>query len=113
MISRLGLAISRVFHKICPDPFVIAILLLVFTAFVALIFGHFPAEDRGVLDRAETLLDSFRGDEGIWKLLTFGMQMCLILVTGHALAATRPVRSAIRALADVPHSPGGAAMLVC
>ena len=42
MISRLGLAISRVFHRICPDPLVIAILLTVLTFVLALIFGFDP-----------------------------------------------------------------------
>jgi short-chain fatty acids transporter len=41
------------------------------------------------------------------------MQMCLILVTGHALASTKPVRIAIDRLAHVPKSPGAAAVLVC
>lgn len=113
MISRLGLAISRVFHKTCPDPFVIAIGLTVITFILALTFGEYPPGDQGFRDRIETLLDAWRSDSGIWKLLTFGMQMCLILVTGHALAATRPVRALIRKLADRPRSGASAAVLVC
>ena len=112
MISRLGLAISRVFHRVCPDPFVIAILLTVLTFALAMIFGKVDPE-KNVAQRALALLDAWRSDDGLWKLLSFGMQMCLILVTGHALASTRPVRKAIEALAGTPRSAGGAAVLVC
>lgn len=112
MISRLGLAISRVFHRVCPDPFVIAILLTALTIGLALIFGKF-GPGQGPAARSLALLDAWRGDDGFWKLLTFGMQMCLILVTGHALASTRPVRQLIQILADVPRRAGGAAVLVC
>jgi short-chain fatty acids transporter len=113
MISRLGLAISRVFHRVCPDPFVIAILLTALTAILALAFGRFPSGVDTVGDRAVALLNAWRADDGIWKLLAFGMQMCLILVTGHALASTRPVRRVIDALAGLPQSAGAAAVLVC
>ena len=109
MISRFGLFISRVFHKTCPDPFVIAILLTFLTFILALAFGKYPPADNNILDRAEHLLDAWRADDGLWKLLAFGMQMCLILVTGHALASTKPVRAAINALAGWPTSAAGAA----
>lgn len=112
MISRLGLSISRVFHRVCPDPFVIAILLTLLTFALALAFGK-VAPGQGLAARSLTLLDAWRGDEGFWKLLTFGMQMCLILVTGHALAATRPVRRLIQKMSDLPHTAAGAAVLVC
>lgn len=120
MISRLGLAISRVFERSAPDPFVIAILLTILTAALALTFGVVPEQDRSLFDRLEFLLDSWRFDVrrapkdlvGIWKLLEFAMQMSLILVTGHALAVTRPVRWAIESVARLPRSTAAAAALV-
>ena len=59
MISRLGLAISRVFHRVCPDPFVIAILLTVLTFALALIFGK-VAPDKHLAGRALALLDAWQ-----------------------------------------------------
>ncbi len=120
MISRLGLDISRVFARIVPDPLIIAILLTWLTVLLALIWGRYPPDDHGLLDRIETLLDAWRYDDqrpaaqriGIWKLLEFSMQMSLILVTGHALAATRPVRGLIDRMAGWPQSAAGAAALV-
>ncbi len=113
MISRLGLAISAVFRRIVPDPFVIAVLLTFLTAIMALAWG-FPAEPgaerSGFSQRITRLGDAWT--TGFWDLLKFGMQMCLILVTGHALAASRPIAAALRALAGLPRTGGQAAALV-
>ena len=112
MISRLGLFISRVFARTCPDPFVIAILLTVFTVILALSLGDYGEANQSLLARATFLLDAWRADGGLWKLLGFGMQMCLVLVTGHALASTRPVRALIDAVAGWPTGTASAVVLV-
>jgi short-chain fatty acids transporter len=113
MISRLGLAFSRAFERTAPDPLVIAILLTLLTAALAMFWGRFPAGDTSLEDRAAFLLDSWRDSRtGIWKLLEFSMQMCLILVTGHALAVTRPVKSLIRSVAQQAKGTASASALV-
>jgi short-chain fatty acids transporter len=112
MISRLGLVISRVFHRVCPDPFVIAILLTIIMGIVAVAAGRFDSEPISLAQRAVAVLDAWRADSGFWKLLGFGMQMCLILVTGHALAATRPMRSMIVMVAGWPRTSAGGAVVV-
>ncbi len=110
MISKLGSALSKLFCKTAPDPFVIAVGLTLLTAVLAVTVGY---EGQGsVADKSKLLIDSWRGSDGLWKFLAFGMQMCLILVTGHALAASRPVRKMIDALAGVPKSAGSAAAMV-
>ncbi|MFG0304896.1 MAG: short-chain fatty acid transporter [Phycisphaerales bacterium JB040] len=109
--SRLGLAISRFFHVTAPDPFVLAVLLTVVAALLALTLGDFPDAPEG--DGPQTvLLDAWRADTGLWRFLAFSMQMCLILVTGHALAASRPARAAIDALARLPRSGPAGVLLV-
>jgi short-chain fatty acids transporter len=113
LISRFGLGISRVFRAVCPDPFVIAILLTIVTAALAIVFGSFEGSDRSLASRSLALLDAWRGETGLWRLLAFGMQMCLVLVTGHALASTRQVRALVDRLASVPRSGAGGAVLVC
>lgn len=128
MISRLGLRICEVFRRTAPDPFVLAVLLTLLTAVLGLVLG-FPGGS-GVswpefLDRAARLLDSWGGIErlangaakessslGLWTLLGFGMQMCLVLITGHALASSRPIRRIIDALAAIPRSCAHAAALI-
>jgi short-chain fatty acids transporter len=109
MIAKLGATVSRVFERTAPDPFVLAVLLTGVTFALALAFGSFPA---GETARASALLDAWRGESGLWRFLAFAMQMCLILVTGHALAESRPVRRLIGVLAGRPRGAGSAAVLV-
>ena len=125
MISKLGLRICDVFRRTAPDPFVLAVLLTILTALLALAFG-FPGESgAGFGGRVGRLVDSWGGIErlasgaakesstlGLWTLLGFAMQMCLVLVTGHALASSRPVRRLIDSLAAVPRTCAQAAALV-
>ena len=71
---------------------------------LALVFGF---RERGPDEAAPVvqLFDAWWNDQGIWKFLLFGMQMCLILVTGFALATSGPVRRIIDRLAAVPRGP--------
>lgn len=103
MVSRLGSLIARVFRKTCPDPFVIAILLTLLTAALCLIFTDARPWD---------VVDAFAGDKGVWGLLPFAMQMCLVLVTGHALASSPPLARMVQYLAQRPGSAAQATALV-
>lgn len=94
MIRRLGGAFAAVSQRIVPEPFVFAIILTVVTIFL----GKFVAGS------------GYREMIGLWgdglmNLLAFTTQMCLILITGHALASSPPVKRAIAACARVPNSP--------
>lgn len=116
-LARLGLGISRVFRALAPDPLVIAILLLVATCGLGLVFGDFRSSTPlSPSEKFTRLADSFRdtGASGshMWSLLAFTMQMCLVLVTGHVLASTAPVSRLLRALASVPRSGHAAAAMV-
>ena len=95
MIKTLSDTLSRFAHRWVPDPLILSILLTFLTLALAFMVGsQGPAE----------LLLSWGGGGGVWKLLAFSMQMCLILVTGHALGVSPPVRRAISALAGWPQS---------
>jgi short-chain fatty acids transporter len=111
MIAKIGTALTRVFAKTAPDPFVIAIALTLLAILLALTFGHYDGATT-IPEKANAMIDAWRGTSGIWKFLGFGMQMSLILVTGHALAASKPVRSMIGTLASLPNSAPAAAALV-
>jgi short-chain fatty acids transporter len=118
-VSRFGLVIARVFRATAPDPFVIALLLLLLTCLMALVWGDFgrsgPEGPGSLGQRLWLLADCFR-DPGsgphIWSLLGFAMQMCLVLISGHVLASAPPVRRVIDALADRPRSAPAAAAMV-
>lgn len=111
MIASLGRILTRVFTKSAPDPFVIAVGLTMLTAVLALTLGTYPGAET-IPKKANAMIDAWRGTEGLWKFLGFGMQMCLILVTGHALAASKPIRAMIATLAGLPKGAPNAAALV-
>ena len=94
MLARLGERLNKLFRASAPDPFVIAILLTAVTFALGLIATRASPAD---------MVRAWQG--GFWSLLTFAMQMCLILVTGHALASSPPVARAIRRLASLARSP--------
>lgn len=101
MIRTLGGVFDRWARRWMPDPMLFAILLTFITYILALIFAnHGPFQ---------LILDWYKG---FWALLTFGMQMCLILVTGHALATSPIMRRGIEKLAEIPRHQTGAIALV-
>lgn len=103
MIARLGLLISRLFRGVMPDPFVLAVLLTFLTVGLALWLTPTPFGK---------IVDAWSSDIGLWSLLKFAMQMCLILVTGHAVASSPPVARFTKRIAQWPDSGASAAALV-
>ena len=101
MIRVLGGIFDRWARRWMPDPMLFAIVLTFVTYILGLVFtGHGPFA---------LIQDWYKG---FWELLTFGMQMCLILVTGHALATSPIVRKGIEKLAEIPKHQTGAVFLV-
>jgi len=110
-LDRVGLRISSAFERVVPDPFVIAVLLTAVTAAIVLAVGRWPGLPQNG-SRLVALLDSWRGEGGLWAFLGFSMQMSLILVTGYALAESRPVRAVISRLVTRPRNTAQAVFLV-
>lgn len=110
MIARLGERLSVVAARIVPDPFVIALGLTVIVGCLgaALLFGNGVAASD---IPGQVFLGWFSGFADI-KLLGFALQMCLVLLTGHALALSPPMQRAIAVLARIPRSAGQASALV-
>ena len=112
MIAALGRHLSKVSERWVPDPFSLALVLTILTA-IATAF-HLGGDLLATLGYWGGRLDDgelLPANKGFWLLLTFAMQMCLILVTGHALASSRPVRAVIGRLASVPKTPRQAVSL--
>lgn len=113
MIARLGRALSSVFARTAPDPFVLAVLLTLVAMALAWAFGTFPTPAGPGQGGPGAVIDAWRSPSGgLWNFLAFSMQMCLILVTGHALAESRPVRVVIANLARLPKRAASAAAMV-
>ena len=94
MLKSLGKTLANWSEKYMPDPFLFAIIL----TFVTYLLGIFVAHN-GPFQMIQHWY------KGFWELLTFAMQMVLILVTGHALASTPAMKKILRRIADLPKSP--------
>lgn len=78
--------IEQTFKRLIPAPFTLAVLLSLFTIFIAFFF---TGETNG--DSLIQILQFWQ--EGMWDpgLLVFAVQMMLILVLGHVLVLSKPI----------------------
>jgi short-chain fatty acids transporter len=99
-LARVGLGLSSWFEKWFPDAFVLALSV------VAIVFVASLGVGSSVLDTAQWF------GTGFWGLVTFTMQMSMIVVTGYAVATAPPIYRVVRLLATVPKTGRGAAAYV-
>ncbi|MCP4446675.1 MAG: short-chain fatty acid transporter [Myxococcales bacterium] len=108
MVARLGNALNRFSARWVPDPFVLAILL---TALV-LCAGAGRMMGLGESGIAESLALGWMDGFALSGGLAFALQMCFVLVTGHAMALSPPVQRAIVRIARVPQNAASASAMV-
>ncbi|MBL8680557.1 MAG: short-chain fatty acid transporter [Myxococcales bacterium] len=118
MLERLGASADRLVRRVMPDPFVLVLALtaLTWAASVAMLARYGAPVSAGapaplaltaaVVSASEMLFKGFS------DLLTFAMQMVLIVVTGETIASSPPVAKAIRRAAMIPKTQGGALWFV-
>ncbi|MCJ8275900.1 MAG: short-chain fatty acid transporter, partial [Bdellovibrionales bacterium] len=80
-------------QRFLPDPFVIAVVL----TYVVFILA-FMTTSHSAID-----LSLYWG-EGLWSLLKFMTQMCLVLLGGYIVASAYPVKKFLVRLAKIPRS---------
>jgi len=85
-------------ERYIPDALVIVFILSIITFIFALIWGFKP--EVGLMGRAYGSVKAW--GNGFWALLSFAMQMCLIMMTGYILAVSPPVRRLLDGLAGWP-----------
>jgi short-chain fatty acids transporter len=121
MLQRLGAAADRLVRRVMPDPFVLVLALvsLTYGAAVVMLARHGLPAGRGAAASAGPIpwaIAAVTASEmlfrGFSELLTFAMQMVLIVVTGEAIASSPPVARAIRRAASVPRTQQGALWFV-
>jgi short-chain fatty acids transporter len=100
-LERLAEILTEWTERWIPDAFVFA-LLATCLVFVAARLAT-PATF------LETV-DAWGG--GFWDLIPFTLQMSLVIITGHVLATSPPIRRLIRRMAAWPRSAPGAVALV-
>ncbi|ARU88626.1 short-chain fatty acid transporter [Pseudomonas sp. M30-35] len=101
MLSSITALSVKLVQRYLPSPFVFAILLSLIVLVASML-----STGQGLPQMAQ------HWGSGLWNLLTFAMQMALILVTGHALASAPLVHRLLGALARIAKSPGQAIVLV-
>jgi short-chain fatty acids transporter len=97
MLQKLASASTRWSTRWVPDAWVIAVILTI----VAYVLGLFFTKAT-----AFQLIQNW--GSGFWVLLSFGMQMCLIIMTGYILATTPIFSRLLNGLAGLPKSNKGA-----
>lgn len=112
MIAALGKRLSSLSERFMPDPFVFALGLTLLTFLLALFMGDALA-GQGLTDRLGSLAAGWYGQFfGNGALMKFALQMCIVLVTGHAIATSGPARRAIEAITRIAKTPAAAAAVV-
>ncbi len=98
----------RLIRNILPSPFSIAVILTLLTFLLALIFTQRP--ENAVYPYPIKILEYWQ--TGFWELLTFTMQMALILVLGHTLALTPLFNKLISTLTNYCSNSAKSAFLI-
>jgi short-chain fatty acids transporter len=101
LVARAALRLTAWTERWIPDAFIFALLATVLVFIAALLWT--PSTPGQVVD-------AWGG--GFWDLIPFTLQMSLIIITGHVLATSAPMRRAIRAIAGWANTPRGAVALV-
>ncbi|MBZ9567264.1 short-chain fatty acid transporter [Modicisalibacter tunisiensis] len=101
MLKTLSRPAVKLVERYLPDPYIFVLLLTLIAAAAAI----------GVERQTPLAVLRFWGD-GFWNLLTFSMQMLLVLITGFMLASSPPVQRQLARLAARAGTPARAIVLV-
>ncbi len=101
LVARIALALTAWTERWVPDAFVFALLATVLVVAAGLTLT--PSTPGQVVDA---------WGRGFWDLIPFTLQMALVIITGHVLATSGPMRAIIRTVAGWPATPKGAVALV-
>jgi len=92
-LKRWGDGLTRWTERWIPDALVIVWILTIISFVLTLIWGD--ATPKGAI---------IAWGKGFWVLLEFGMQMCLIMMTGYILACSPPMKRILDGLSSLPNS---------
>jgi short-chain fatty acids transporter len=100
ILAKSALKLTNITIRYIPDSFIFALVLTL----IALILGI------GIGETPQNMIIAW--GQGFWALLTFAMQMVLILVTGYVLAASPPIYKFIKWLALIPKNARSAIVIL-
>ena len=101
MLRILSRPATRLMERWLPDAFVFVLILTLVVMLAAI-----------GIEGANPLDIIVMWGDGFWKLLSFAMQMLLVLVTGFILATSPPVRRLLEWLAGFAKTAGAAIIMV-
>lgn len=93
-LQRLSKFFVTLLQRYLPDPFIFAIVLTLLVFVLVM-----PSTGQGPIQ----VVEAWAG--GFWKLLTFAMQMALVVVTGHAMASAPAFKKKLAMLAGIAKTP--------
>jgi short-chain fatty acids transporter len=94
LLQRLADGLARASSRWVPDAFSIAALLTILTFALGMTLG-----------RAGPAACLTAWGNGVWGLLSFSMQMAVVIFAGYVLAVSPVMQSALDGLARLPRSP--------
>lgn len=101
MLNQAAKPLVKLVDRYLPDPYIFVLLLTLMVFVAAFLFEQTPVM---------TLVTAW-GD-GFWSLLSFSMQMLLVLVAGFMLASSPPVKRVLDFIASKAQSAPQAIILV-
>ncbi len=99
MLTKLGQKFTDAFTKYMPSAYVFALLLTLITGVLA----FFTSEAELFGDKVILILEGWYS--GFWSLLSFGMQIVLIIITAYSIAQSSPIKKGIDQLAKRIKTP--------
>lgn len=101
VVSRLAIKLNDLTERFIPSSLSIAMILTIIVFLLGWITAGVPFPK----------LITMWGN-GFWELLSFSMQMSLIILTGYIVASSPPVDRLLKALARLPRTPRGTVALM-
>ena len=95
MFKKIVNGCVNVVNRWLPDPFLFAVILTIVVFIAAMV-----ATGMGPI----AMVGAWGATSGFWSLLSFSMQMALVLVLGSAMASAKPVKKLLSKLAGLAHN---------
>ena len=102
ILARLGLCFTSWAERWFPDAYV----------FVALAVAVVAAAAAALLNGASPVAVAASFGDGFWSLITFTMQMAMVVISGYVVASSPPAAKLIDGLAGMPRSGRAAVAFV-
>lgn len=101
MLNKAAKPLVKLVDRYLPDPYIFVLLLTLVVLIAAVVAEH----------KTPLEVINYWGD-GFWTLLSFSMQMLLVLVAGFMLASSPPIKKLLDAIAGLAKSAPQAIILV-